>query len=157
MAPIFLRPVSTLPSSAWISTRSLSDFTLEVMEPAPMWDLVRSNPTFLHPLSNRMTFLSSVEFPTTADHRMRIPCADRRCRIPSLSYEPRCFHRVSHILPDQAVSQFDDKITKTCQCLPRVCKLFVDNPKPAYGRNHISVIFHFFRIAFPKIQLILLL
>ena len=24
----------------------------------------------------------------------------------------------------QAVSQFDDKITETCQCLPRVCKLF---------------------------------
>ena len=39
MAPTFLRPVSMRSAPSVTTTWVLSDFTLEVMEPAPMWDL----------------------------------------------------------------------------------------------------------------------
>ena len=39
MAPIFFRPVSTETPSPFTTTRVLSLFTLEVMEPAPIWAL----------------------------------------------------------------------------------------------------------------------
>ena len=37
MAPNFFRPVSTRYAPFLTTTRVLSDFTVEVMEPAPMW------------------------------------------------------------------------------------------------------------------------
>ena len=37
MAPNFFRPVSICSAPSFTVTRVLSDFTLEVMEPAPMW------------------------------------------------------------------------------------------------------------------------
>ena len=37
IAPNFFRPVYTASPSFFTATRVLSDFTLEVMDPAPMW------------------------------------------------------------------------------------------------------------------------
>ena len=39
MAPNFFRPVSIFSSPSFTITSFLSDFTLEQMEPAPIWDL----------------------------------------------------------------------------------------------------------------------
>ena len=39
IAPNFFRPVSIFSSPSFTTTSFLSDFTLEQMEPAPIWDL----------------------------------------------------------------------------------------------------------------------